>query len=221
MTAAQSDAELRDELAAYMVENDLGPHRGVQTLGALLAEQQRDGRMRADIDPEAAALLFVGTCLLRVTQRQFMGKAGAPPLPSLERTAETFARLVSSRNEHRGRRPRGDRRAAHAVPRLPRGRDGVVQPHALYRSTGGRVFLDGYQVAGESASGVLPGWREFDLAQTSDVEPLGEAFEIAPGFDPGAVKYRRGVLAMVTAGAPPQPLRDQRVAGGQRAPVAR
>jgi predicted DNA-binding transcriptional regulator YafY len=72
----------------------------------------------------------------------------------------------------------------------------VVHPHALYESRG-RVVLDGYQVAGESSSGALPGWREFDLAQTSDVEPLGERFEIAPGFDPGALKYRGGVLAMV------------------------
>src|SRR4051812_10703493 len=97
MTAAQSDAELRDGLAEFMVENDLGPHRGVRTLGAYLAEGQRAGTVRDDVDPEAAALLFVATCLLRVTQRQFLGQAGAPPLPSLERTAEAFARLVSPR----------------------------------------------------------------------------------------------------------------------------
>jgi hypothetical protein len=76
----------------------------------------------------------------------------------------------------------------------------VVHPHALYRARGGRVFLDGYQVAGESASGMLPGWREFDLAQTSDVEPLADRFDIAPGFDAGAEKYRRGLLAMVSPG---------------------
>jgi AcrR family transcriptional regulator len=97
MTAAQSDAALRDELAAFMVENDLGPHRGVRSLAAHLADGQKNGRVRADVDPEAAALLFVSSCLLRVTQRQFLGAAGAPPLPSLERTAEAFSRLVSSR----------------------------------------------------------------------------------------------------------------------------
>jgi AcrR family transcriptional regulator len=98
MTAAQSDAALRDALAAFMVENDLGPHRGVQSLGAQLAAGQRDGRVRDDVDPEAAAMLFVASCLLRVTQRQFLGEAGAPPLPSLERTAEAFARLISPRD---------------------------------------------------------------------------------------------------------------------------
>jgi AcrR family transcriptional regulator len=98
MTAAQSDAELRDGLAEFMVANDLGPHRGVQTLGAYLAAGQADGSVRDDVDPEAAALLFVASCLLRVTQRQFLGPAGGPPLPSVERTAETFARLLSPRD---------------------------------------------------------------------------------------------------------------------------
>ncbi len=74
----------------------------------------------------------------------------------------------------------------------------VVQPHALYRTSGGRVFLDAYQVAGESSSGDLPGWREFDLALATDLEALDDAFEVAPGFDPGALKYRRGLLAIVS-----------------------
>jgi len=77
----------------------------------------------------------------------------------------------------------------------------VVQPHALYRTSGGRLFLDAYQVAGESSSGDLPGWREFDLALTTDVEALDDAFEVAPGFDPGALKYRRGLLAIVGSDA--------------------
>lgn len=77
----------------------------------------------------------------------------------------------------------------------------VVQPHALYRTSGGRLFLDAYQVAGESSSGDLPGWREFDLALTTDLEALDDAFEVAPGFDPGALKYRRGLLAIVSSDA--------------------
>jgi hypothetical protein len=79
-------------------------------------------------------------------------------------------------------------------------RDGetrVVQPHVLYVTHKASVCLDAYQVAGASASGMLPGWREFDLAQTTDVEPVGDAFTVAPGFDPGAPKYRHGVLAAV------------------------
>jgi AcrR family transcriptional regulator len=70
ITAAQSDVELRDALADYMNKRDLGPHRGVRALGSYLAEQQSDGRVRADIDPEAVALMFVGACFIRSSQRQ-------------------------------------------------------------------------------------------------------------------------------------------------------
>ena len=94
MTAAQSDAALRDALAAHMVANDLGPHRGVQTLGAHLAARQRAGTVRADVDPEAAAALFVSSCLLRVAQRQFIGHPDAPRVPSLERTVAAFEAMI-------------------------------------------------------------------------------------------------------------------------------
>jgi AcrR family transcriptional regulator len=94
MTAAQSDAALRDALAAHMVANDLGPHRGVQALGEYLAAGQRAGTVRTDVDPQAAATMFVASCLLRVAQRQFIGRRDAPPLPSLERTVEAFQTLI-------------------------------------------------------------------------------------------------------------------------------
>jgi hypothetical protein len=74
----------------------------------------------------------------------------------------------------------------------------VVQPHVLYLARDGKVCLDAYQVAGESMSGMLPGWREFDLEEAGDLEPLDDAFDIAPGFDRDAPKYRHGVLEMVT-----------------------
>jgi hypothetical protein len=74
----------------------------------------------------------------------------------------------------------------------------VVQPHVLYLARNGKVCLDAYQVAGESSSGTLPGWREFDLEAASELEPLDDAFDIAPGFDRDAPKYRHGVLEMVT-----------------------
>jgi AcrR family transcriptional regulator len=77
MTAAQSDVELRDALAGYMAEQGLGPHRGVSGLGAYLTQQQADGRVRDDVDPEAVALMFVGACFIRASQRQM-------PVPKVE-----------------------------------------------------------------------------------------------------------------------------------------
>jgi AcrR family transcriptional regulator len=82
MAAAQSDAALRDSLAAYMSEHDLGPHRGVGALGDYLAAEQAAGRVRAGADPRAVAMMFVGACYTRASQRQLA--MHAMELPSLE-----------------------------------------------------------------------------------------------------------------------------------------
>ncbi|MGA2925441.1 MAG: helix-turn-helix domain-containing protein [Solirubrobacteraceae bacterium] len=80
-TAAQSDVQLRDALAAYMAEHDLGPHRGVQVLADYIAGEQAAGRMRSDVDPPAVALMFVGACYIRAAQRQMrIHRLGLPPL---------------------------------------------------------------------------------------------------------------------------------------------
>src|SRR3954452_1122766 len=95
LMAAQSDAQLREQLAGYMAENDLGPHRRARARGASLAAEQKAGRVLADIDPEAVAFLLVAACFLRAAQRQIMGTvAEREPLPSLERTVQTLDRLL-------------------------------------------------------------------------------------------------------------------------------
>jgi AcrR family transcriptional regulator len=81
LIAAQSDPELRDTLSAYMQEQDLGPHRGVQALGDYLAREQAAGRVRRDIDCHAVALTFVGTCFMRASQSQLpVSQVTLPPL---------------------------------------------------------------------------------------------------------------------------------------------
>jgi AcrR family transcriptional regulator len=82
MSAAQSDTALRDAMAAYMTEQDLGPHRGVAALGDYLATEQAAGRVRAGADPYAVAMLFVGACYTRAAQRQM--PALVSELPGLE-----------------------------------------------------------------------------------------------------------------------------------------
>jgi AcrR family transcriptional regulator len=84
LTAAQSDAELADELATYMRVNDLGPHRGVKALGEYFAAQQRDGLIRDDIDPDAVASTFVATCMMRAFQTSMrLPKRSLPPLSAV------------------------------------------------------------------------------------------------------------------------------------------
>jgi AcrR family transcriptional regulator len=82
MAAAQSDIALREAMARYMTEEDLGPHRGVAALGEYLASEQAAGRVRAGVDPRAAAMLFVGACYTRAAQRQMPARVA--DLPALE-----------------------------------------------------------------------------------------------------------------------------------------
>jgi len=96
ISAAQSETELRDALAQYMTEQDLGPHRGVQALSAYIAEQQAAGRVRADVDPQAVALMFVGSCFLRASQRQMpLHKVTLPPLADVITTLDTILRTTA------------------------------------------------------------------------------------------------------------------------------
>ena len=95
IAAAQSDVQLRDVMAGYMTEQDLGPHRGVATVGDYLAAEQAAGRVRGGIDPHAAAMLFVGACYTRAAQRQMPARvAELPALADLIRTFEELLRTA-------------------------------------------------------------------------------------------------------------------------------
>ncbi|MBV9425137.1 MAG: TetR/AcrR family transcriptional regulator [Solirubrobacterales bacterium] len=97
LTAAQSDAELRDRLAAYMDEQDLGPHRGVLALGSYLADEQAAGRVRADVDPYAVGLMLVGTCFTRSSQRQM--PTHRSELPALADIVDALVTLLRPTGE--------------------------------------------------------------------------------------------------------------------------
>jgi len=93
MSAALSDTALRDVMAAYMTAQDLGPHRGVAALGDYLAAEQAAGRVRAGVDPHAAAMLFVGACYTRAAQRQMPARVNElPPLENIIRATEELLR---------------------------------------------------------------------------------------------------------------------------------
>lgn len=97
ITAAQSDSELRDVMGAYMHEQDVGPHRGVRALGDYFAAEQTAGRVRGDVDPHAAAFLFISGCYLRASQRQMpRQKAAAPALPNVVHTIDVMLRPASA-----------------------------------------------------------------------------------------------------------------------------
>jgi AcrR family transcriptional regulator len=97
ISAAQSDVELRDALVAYMSEQDLGPHRGVSALGAFLDQEQQAGRVRSDVDARAVALMFVGACFIRASQRQMpVHKVQLPPLQDVIAALDAMLRPAAS-----------------------------------------------------------------------------------------------------------------------------
>lgn len=73
-----------------------------------------------------------------------------------------------------------------------------VHPQVLFRTSGGQLCVDCYQVAGYSSSGKpLPGWRCFSVAEIAQVGMIDGSFGPAPGLDLSAPKYSHGVLAHV------------------------
>ena len=91
MMAAQSDAELRDSLHAYMLSNDYGPHRGIATVGAFVAAQQAVGVVRADVNPTVIATMIVNDAFQRAALPKLIGnRRGIPPRAAFVDTLMTM-----------------------------------------------------------------------------------------------------------------------------------
>jgi predicted DNA-binding transcriptional regulator YafY len=71
----------------------------------------------------------------------------------------------------------------------------IVCPHVLYEAGDGKEYVDAYQVEGQTRSGALPDWREFDLSKIRRLDVLATEFAPAPGYNPSGEKYRRRVIA--------------------------
>jgi hypothetical protein len=86
-------------------------------------------------------------------------------------------------------------RAHRAVELRYRGQGArIVHPHAVYRTASGGLRVEAVQVSGATSSGTLPGWRDFELMQISDVRVLDVEFELAPDFDRTASRYQHGLI---------------------------
>ena len=83
MMAAQSDAELRDSLHAFMRESDYGPHRGIAAISAFIGAQQETGVVRADVNPNVVASMIVNDALQRAAVPKLIGnRKGIQPRPA-------------------------------------------------------------------------------------------------------------------------------------------
>ncbi len=61
-----SDNALIESYRTSLREHDSGPHRSIRVLGDYLAAEQRQGRIAAEIDPQAAAQMVLGACFQHV-----------------------------------------------------------------------------------------------------------------------------------------------------------
>ena len=95
MEAVQADTALRTEFADRLIEQNLGPHRGVRFLSDHLTGMIDAGTVRAGVDTPAAALLLVGACFLRSWLRHLTGEDPDQTLPTLHDTARALAELLT------------------------------------------------------------------------------------------------------------------------------
>lgn len=95
--AMQSDVALRQSFARSLAEGDLGPHRGVRLVAAILTQARTAGDTdisAADADP--IAMMLVSACFLRAWQRHLDGDGRTSPVPSLDTTVAALVRLIGT-----------------------------------------------------------------------------------------------------------------------------
>lgn len=66
-----AEPQLLTQHRSWMQENNVGPHRGIESLAEYIAKEQAAGRISAAITPVAAAGLMLGACYLRAYSKQF------------------------------------------------------------------------------------------------------------------------------------------------------
>jgi AcrR family transcriptional regulator len=72
MTAAIfAEHTLLNNYRAWMKDNNVGPHRGVELLAKYISLEQKIGRISSEINPTAAGELLLGSCYLRSYSKQF------------------------------------------------------------------------------------------------------------------------------------------------------
>ncbi len=82
----------------------------------------------------------------------------------------------------------------------------VIEPHAIYEDAIGEIIADCYQTAGySSASREPPFWRPFRIRKINAAALLRKTFvpRHQEGFSPLRVRYRHGLLCIVSETSAP------------------
>jgi AcrR family transcriptional regulator len=96
LSAMQSDVELRTRFQQRVNALDLGPHRGVRLVAGVLRNGQDQGKIRADVDVTAMAMLICSACYLTGYQRHMLGAKARRRLPALKPTISSLVELLRS-----------------------------------------------------------------------------------------------------------------------------
>ena len=82
----------------------------------------------------------------------------------------------------------------------------VLEPHVIYVDENGETLVDCFQIRGYSASGRPPPfWRPFRLKKITALSILKESFapRTEEGFTPNKLKYKTGLITMVSENQSP------------------
>jgi AcrR family transcriptional regulator len=90
-----ADARLRADYARRGKELDGGPHRALSLVVPYLADERAAGRVRADCDLQAAALLIVGTAHQHALHHHLTGEPAAS-LPSFAQVVALIAPAIEA-----------------------------------------------------------------------------------------------------------------------------
>lgn len=83
VTAIQADEPLRSHFASRSQDLRIGPHRAIEPVVSYLDKERDIGRIRADTDLQATALLMISVGHYRAMERHTVGECHLPPTSSV------------------------------------------------------------------------------------------------------------------------------------------
>ena len=73
-----------------------------------------------------------------------------------------------------------------------------VSPHNLYwNADNTKVMLDAFQISGETTSGVLKSFKQFDCKFIKSALILDNSFEIEKGYNYKSDRYKNSILGVI------------------------
>jgi hypothetical protein len=73
-----------------------------------------------------------------------------------------------------------------------------ILAHNLYWNPDNtKVILDGFQITGDSKTGILKSFKQFDCKYIKNVFILDEKFDIQDGYNGNSIRYKNSILGII------------------------